>query len=95
MRAGREVVSWPLASEEIDLADVDVLARLQLAARRVGCSIQLRDPDQRLVELLRLAGLTAVVPAVAGISVVEVRGQPEGREEVCVEEEMKLGDAIS
>ncbi|MFJ8820281.1 STAS domain-containing protein [Streptomyces sp. NPDC102467] len=40
-----------------DLATVDALARMQLAARRAGGRIRLRDPSPKLLLLLRLAGL--------------------------------------
>ena len=46
-----------------DLAVVDCLARLQLAARRAGCTVRLLDPDPELLELLDLAGLTEVLLA--------------------------------
>lgn len=44
-----------------DLALVDALARLQLAAHRAGRSIRLRHPDEGLCSLLALAGLAGVV----------------------------------
>jgi ABC-type transporter Mla MlaB component len=40
-----------------DLATVDELARLQLAAKRSGCQIRLIDVPERLRALLDLAGL--------------------------------------
>ena len=46
-----------------DLAVVDCLARLQLAARRAGCAIRVHDPDPELLDLLDLAGLTEVLRA--------------------------------
>ena len=46
-----------------DLAVVDCLARLQLAARRAGCAVRLCDADPELLELLDLAGLTEVLRA--------------------------------
>lgn len=51
------------------LTTVDVLARLQLAARRAGGRIRLRDPDPALRALLGLVGIR-----------FEVEGQPEERE---------------
>ncbi|WP_328769090.1 STAS domain-containing protein [Streptomyces sp. NBC_00286] len=51
------------------LTTVDVLARLQLAARRAGGRIRLRDPDAALSGLLGLVGIS-----------LEVEGQPEERE---------------
>ncbi|MEV5316452.1 STAS domain-containing protein [Streptomyces sp. NPDC052687] len=64
------------------LAVVDLLARLQLAARRAGGHIRLRDPDPALPALLDLVGLR-----------FEVEGQPEQREPpLGVQEEMESGD---
>ena len=61
-RGDVEVASWPLAARgRPDLAVVDELARLQLAARRLGCSIRLRGTCAELTELLELAGLSEVV----------------------------------
>jgi hypothetical protein len=40
-----------------DLALVDALARMQLVAGRMGCSIRLREPCPKLLELLEFAGL--------------------------------------
>ncbi|MER6918232.1 STAS domain-containing protein [Streptomyces spiralis] len=51
------------------LGTVDLLARLQLAARRAGGRIRLRDPDPALHALLALVGLA-----------FEMEGQPEQRE---------------
>lgn len=51
------------------LTAVDVLARLQLTARRAGGRIRLRGPDPALSALLALVGLP-----------FEVEGQPEERE---------------
>jgi len=68
-----------------DLATVDALARLQLAARRLGGSLRLRDVGDELGELLDLVGLRR-----------EVGGQPEGREELLgVEEGVEPGDPLA
>jgi hypothetical protein len=57
-----EVASWPLEGcGRPDVAVVDRLARLQLAAGRAGWSVWLRDPCVELVELLVLLGLGEVV----------------------------------
>ena len=40
-----------------DLATVSELARLQVAARRLGVSICLRDASPELIELLEFVGL--------------------------------------
>jgi hypothetical protein len=51
-----------------DLATLDAVARLALAARRVGVRIELRNPCSPLRELLDLAGLSDLV-TVAGVQV--------------------------
>ncbi|MEU1481641.1 STAS domain-containing protein [Streptomyces sp. NPDC005760] len=64
------------------LGTVDLLARLQLAARRAGGRIRLRDPDPALHALLDLVGLR-----------FEVEGQTEQREPALgVEEEVEPGE---
>ena len=74
---------------------MDALARLQLAARRRGGEVRLRNASPRLRELLTLIGLAAVLPpqpdsAVEGF---EAGGQAEDREQVRgVEEERDPGD---
>jgi ABC-type transporter Mla MlaB component len=72
-----------------DAVTVDALARLQLAARRFGCRIQLRNASLELLELIDLMGLADVVPLG-----VEPGGQAEqGEERLGVEEEAELDDA--
>ncbi|MFJ8536372.1 STAS domain-containing protein [Streptomyces sp. NPDC093591] len=64
------------------LGAVDLLARLQLAARRAGGRIRLRDPDPALHALLDLVGLR-----------FEKEGEPEQREPALgVEEAVESGD---
>jgi len=60
-RGDADVASWPLPGGRPDMAVVDQLARLQLEARRLGCSIQLRNACAGLVELLELSGLDVVI----------------------------------
>jgi ABC-type transporter Mla MlaB component len=48
-----------------DAATVDVLARLQLAAKRLGQELVLRPVPPELRELLALVGLDEVIPLVA------------------------------
>lgn len=67
-----------------DLAAVDALARLELAARRLGGSIRLLDVCEELAELLDLAGLRG-----------EMSGEAEGGEEVGVEEGVEPGDPVA
>ncbi|MEG3631837.1 STAS domain-containing protein [Streptomyces poriticola] len=64
------------------LAVVDLLARLELAARRASGRIRLRDPDPALHALLDLVGLR-----------FELERQPEQREPpLGVEEAVETGD---
>jgi len=77
---------------DADMATVDALARLALRARRMGCSVSLRDPSTEILELVGLAGLGEVLPCAPG-SGLEVVGQSEEREEPRgVEEERDAGD---
>jgi ABC-type transporter Mla MlaB component len=45
-----------------DAVTVDALARLQLAARRHGCQVRLRNASTDLLELLAFMGLSDVLP---------------------------------
>ena len=45
-----------------DAVTVDALARLQLAARRHGCEVHLRNASPELLELVAFMGLTDVLP---------------------------------
>ncbi len=64
------------------LGVIDVLARLQLAAKRAGGRISLRDPDPALCALLRLVGLDLDVEGQAE------EGEPAGG----VQEAVESGD---
>jgi hypothetical protein len=94
---GTEVASWPLGQRDrVDLDAVEELARLQLAARRLGFTVGLRHAGVELRQLLELAGLTAVVPVVGrGCASVEVFGKPEGGEEPGVEEVVVPDDPVA
>jgi hypothetical protein len=95
VRGDTEVASWPLETEGLpDLSVVDELARLQLAAMRLGCSIRLRGAGGELWELLDLAGLAQIVRR-EGALLVEVGWEPEGGEEVGVEEGVEPGDPVA
>jgi ABC-type transporter Mla MlaB component len=64
------------------LGAVDLVARLELTAKRAGGRIRLRDPDPALHALLDLVGLR-----------IEVEGKPEQREPALrVEEAVETGD---
>jgi len=49
-----------------DAGTIDVLARLQLAARRAGSTIVLRNASIELQELVAFAGLDDVLPVEPG-----------------------------
>jgi ABC-type transporter Mla MlaB component len=61
-RGDAEVAAWPLpVCDRADVGIVDQLARLQLEAKRLGCSIRLRNVCAELVELIEFAGLDDVI----------------------------------
>ncbi len=45
----------------IDMATIDVIARLQQRSRRAGLDMTLHDPVPELAELLAFAGLDAMI----------------------------------
>jgi ABC-type transporter Mla MlaB component len=45
-----------------DAVTIDALARLQLAARRHGCQVRLRNASSELLELVEFMGLCDVLP---------------------------------
>jgi ABC-type transporter Mla MlaB component len=81
------------ACTDVDESTLDVLARLQLVARRLGTSVQLRNAGARLLDLLALVGLSEVVPATAPPAPIQLRveahGQTEEGEQVLVDEEVE------
>jgi hypothetical protein len=72
-------------AERPDLACVDRLAKLHLAARRAGMRVVVRDPHPNLCGLLELCGLS-------GLIALEPLGQPEVREQVGVDEVVQPRD---
>jgi hypothetical protein len=101
VRGDVEVARWSLTVGPCpDLSMLDELARLQLAARRLGCSIRLRDASGQLWGLIDLAGLAEVVRNADGLVppsalVVEMCGEAEGAEELGVEEGVHGGDPVA
>ena len=86
LRDDVEVASWPLLCQgRPDIAVVDELARMQLAARRMGCSIWLRQACPDLMALLRMCGLG---------DRLQVVGEAEGGEERGVEEVVVPDDPV-
>ncbi len=84
----REMRTLPcqVGALEADAATLDLLARLQLSARRLGIEVRLLDASRELRELVAFAGLK-------GVLIVEPGREPEEREEpLGVEEEGQLDD---
>ena len=91
LRCDDEVARWPL--ERVDAPDlwaVDVLARLALATRRMGCALRLEDVDADLAGLLVLVGLADVVGLPR-----QVVGEAEDGEEVRPEEVVVPDDPVA
>jgi hypothetical protein len=89
---GEAIASWPLpGTGRPNLAMVDELARLQLAAKRLGGSVEVRCGWPALTALLALIGLDDVLAD--GLR-VEMAGQAEGGEEVGVEEVVQPDDPV-
>ncbi|WP_343245935.1 STAS domain-containing protein [Streptomyces sp. SID5785] len=93
----RTVVCDVSAVTSTDLATLDALARMQLAARRAGGRIRLRDPSPRLALLLGITGFDGVLAAEGRAgpgSGVQVLGDPEEREPPLaeVQETVESGD---
>jgi len=87
LRGTTEVATWRLQGRgsRPDLGLVDELARLQLSAQRLGCSVRVRHPSPQLTELLDLIGLREVVGREPGGLVVEMGGETEEGEQTSIE----------
>jgi ABC-type transporter Mla MlaB component len=59
---GSGVAFCDVSGVESDAVTADALARLQLAARRHGCRVRLRNASAELLELLCFMGLSEVLP---------------------------------
>ena len=85
--SGADIAVCDVPTLTADATAVDVLVRLQLAARRMGRRLVLREAADDLLDLLVFVG-------VAGALGIEPCGQAEEREErIGVEEERELGDS--
>jgi ABC-type transporter Mla MlaB component len=62
-RSGAGLALCDVTGVEPNVATVDALARLQLAARKRGCNVRLRGASDALVELVAFMGLENVLPA--------------------------------
>ena len=91
VRCDAEVARWPLRRVDApDLWAVDVLCRLALTARRMGCGVRLVDVDADLAGLLVLCGLAEVVGLPR-----QVVGEAEHGEEVRPEEVVVPDDPVA
>jgi hypothetical protein len=81
-----QVASWTAVAEgPVDLAAVDALARMHLAARRAGGAVRVDAMCEQLRELLELVGLCR-----------ELEGKAEeGEEGPGVEEGVEPGDPVA
>lgn len=88
------VVAAPEGAAGPDVDLVDALARLELAARRLGWALRLTETSADLDALLRLSGLAGVVGASgAGRGLgPEPGGQPEGGEQLGEQEVVPADD---
>src|SRR5262245_17332350 len=57
-----EVAHCDVSGVGVDVVTVDALARLQLAARRHGCVVRLRNASDELRDLVAFMGLADVLP---------------------------------
>ena len=95
LRGEAELASWPLLCRgRPDLSVVDELARMQLAARHLGCSIWLREACPDLTALLELTGLADVVTTGSRRPPLQVGREAEGLEEGGVEEVVVPDDPV-
>ena len=60
--SGTHVARCDVSGVDVDAVTVDALARLQLAARRHGCQVRLRNASSDLLELVTFMGLRDVLP---------------------------------
>jgi ABC-type transporter Mla MlaB component len=90
--SGEELVVCDVGSLlDPDAVTVDALARMQLTARRLGRSIQIRHPCPELRDLLGLVGLTDIVQI---SETSRPGGQTEEREQSgSVQEEVHGGNS--
>ena len=61
-QSGADIALCDVSGVDPDAVTADALARLQLAARRHGCQVRLRNASGELLELLSLIGLRDVLP---------------------------------
>ena len=81
-----EVAAWPLdVVVRPDLSTVESLARLQLAARRVGLTVHVRHASEELCRLLDFSGLAGLL--------LEAGREAKCSEQVGVDEMVEPGNS--
>jgi ABC-type transporter Mla MlaB component len=61
-QSGASMALCDVSRADADAVTINVLARLQLAARRQGCDLRVRDASAELLDLLDFMGLRDVLP---------------------------------
>ncbi len=59
--SGAHVARCDVSGVDVDAVTVDALARLQLAARRTGCTVRLQNASSELLDLVAFMGLRDVL----------------------------------
>ena len=96
--SGWAVASWSFPNARpVDLASIDALARLALAAQRAGGDARLLACPAQMRALLELAGLDGrlLLRPSGPTGSVEVGGEPEGLEQGGVEEAVVADDPVA
>ena len=88
----REAVVGRIIGPRCDLALVEALARIKVEGQRRGCVIRLREVRPDLCELLGLVGLADLLLGPGPPGSVEVGREPEGREQLGIQEVVDRGD---
>jgi hypothetical protein len=84
----RPRITVTVLAPPVDLAVIDLLARVGLLARRFGSTVDVRDPPPGLADLASLVGMPWLLGG-------EVGGQAEGGEQVDVEEVVVADDPVT
>lgn len=84
-----------VSSFEISVVSVEALARMQLAARRLGRRLNFRDVSSELEALVELLGLATLLGETDSV-LAKPRGEPEqGKQPLSVEEEADAADPLT
>lgn len=75
-----------------DLGTVEALVHLQVSVRDQGCTVHLRHPTPRMLELLEFCGLTDALAVCEESALVDEGQSEQGEQPLRVEEEVEPGD---